>query len=84
MDTRAATLALVALTSGALAAGGFALAAWLEVFAPCRVAYRLSPAMRDSLACQSHAAITLLSLLLVGAAGVLVIAAGVRYFRSSV
>lgn len=78
MDTRAATLALVALTSVFLAAVGFALAAWLEVFAPCRVAYRAPQVVYDSLACQSYAAINLLSLLLVGATGVLGIAVVAR------
>lgn len=82
MDTRAATLALVALTSGALAAVGLALAMWLEVFAPCRVDYRAPQAVYDSLACQLYAAITLFSLLLAGAAGVLGIAAALRLHGS--
>jgi hypothetical protein len=78
MDTRAATLILVALSSAVCAAVGFALTAWVEVFAPCRVAYRQPPAVYESLACQIHAAITLFSLLLVAAAAVCCVAAGIR------
>lgn len=80
MGTRAATLALVSLTSAALAAVGFALAAWLDVFAPCRVVYRAPQVVYDSLACQSYAAIALFSSLLVGAAGVLGIVATVLLY----
>lgn len=80
MDIRAATLVSVALTSAVLAILGFALTAWLDVFAPCRVDYRAPQAVYDSLACQLHAAINLFSLLLVGAAGVFGILVAARLY----
>jgi hypothetical protein len=80
MDSRAAILALVALASAVLAALGAALTAWLDVFAPCRVDYRAPQAVYDSLVCQLHAAITLFSLLLVGATGVFGIVVAARLY----
>lgn len=82
VDTRAVILALVAVASGSIAGVGFALGRWLEPFAPCRVAYRQPDVVYESLACQIHAAITLFSLLLMGAAAALAVVAGVRFHGS--
>jgi hypothetical protein len=58
---RALLFGLTAGASGLLAASGFAAAAWLDAFAPCRVLYRVSDAVHGSLACQSYYAIVLFS-----------------------
>ena len=72
---RALLFALTAGAGGLLAASGFAAAAWLEAFEPCRVQYRVSDAVQGSLACQSYNAIVLLSWgLALGACGMAVIA----------
>ena len=73
---RASLFALTALASGLLAAGGFAAAAWLEVFAPCRVGYRLSDQVYGSLACQAYFKLAQFSAVLAfGACGLAAIAA---------
>lgn len=72
---RALLFALTAGAAGLLAVSGFASAAWLDAFEPCRVLYRVSDAVRGSLACQSYNAIVLLSWgLALGACGMAVIA----------
>ena len=70
----------VAAASLFVAALGFGAATWLEVFAPCRVLYRVQPTVQGSLACQTYAALNLASLLLALAALVLVLVAAVRAF----
>jgi hypothetical protein len=73
----------VAITAGAggvVAAGGYALAAGLDVFAPCRVLYRLQENVYGSLACQSYYAIVLFSGLLAFAACGLAGLAGILAF----
>jgi hypothetical protein len=76
---RALLFALTAVVSGLLAAGGFAVAAWLDAFAPCRVAYRVSDDVRGSLACQSYSAISLFSAVLAFSACGLVVIAGILF-----
>jgi hypothetical protein len=68
MTDRAAKVASVAVGSGVLSVIGFVSARSLDFFAPCRVLYRVSQAVQDSLACQSYSAISLASLLFVLAA----------------
>lgn len=65
--------------SGLLAAGGFAAAAWLDVFTPCRVAYRVSDTVYGSLACQTYYALDLLSTIFAFAACGLVVIAGILF-----
>jgi hypothetical protein len=74
---RALLFALTAGVSGLLAAGGFAAAAWLDVFTPCRVSYRVSDEVYGSLACQSYYAIGLFSAVLGFAACGLAAIAGI-------
>lgn len=69
--------ALVAVACGALAVTGFTLAFRVEAFAPCRVLYRVSQAVQDSLACHIHSALGLASLLFVVAAVGSATAAGI-------
>jgi hypothetical protein len=72
---RALLFALTAGAGGLLAGSGFAAAAWLDAFAPCRVLYQVSDAVHGSLACQSYYAIVLFSTgLAFGACGMAVIA----------
>ena len=72
---RALLFALTAGASGFLAASGFAAAAWLDAFEPCRVLYQVSDAVHGSLACQSYSAIILFSTgLAFGACGMAVVA----------
>jgi len=76
---RALRFALTACASGLLAAGGFAGAAWLDAFAPCRVSYRVSDAVYGSLACQSYYAMDLFSAVLAFAACGLAVIAGILF-----
>lgn len=78
MDDRSSQLALAALAAGAIAVVGFSLAASLDLFAPCRIVYRMQPAVYGSLECQLYAAITLFSLLLSAVAGIVAIVVAVR------
>jgi len=72
---RALPLVFTAVFSGLLAAGGFAAAAWLDVFTPCRVDYRVSDAVYGSLACQAYYTLAMFSAVLAFAAcGLAVIA----------
>lgn len=80
MDDRSAKLALLALVSGALAALGLLLAAWLPPFADCRADYRMPREVYASLACQVYAAITLFSLLLCAVAVVMAVVVAVRFY----
>ncbi len=70
-------LALTAGVSGLVAAAGFAAAAWLDVFTPCRVPYRVSDTVYGSLACQSYYTIGLFSAVLAFAACGLAAIAGI-------
>jgi hypothetical protein len=81
-DELSLKLALVALASGLGAGGGLWLVASLDAFAPCRAPYRMAQTVYDSLACQTSAAISLFSLLLMGVAVVAAIVAAVRVFVS--
>jgi len=76
---RALLFALTAGASGLLAAGGFALAAWLDAFAPCRVSYRVGDNVHGTLACQSYSAIMLFSTLLVLGTCALAATAGILF-----
>jgi hypothetical protein len=76
MNDRAIKVAIVAVASFVLSAGGFVASESLEVFAACRVLYPTRDPVQDSLACQCYAAISLFSLLLLAAAVVLAVAAG--------
>jgi hypothetical protein len=76
---RALLLALTAGASGLLAAGGFAAAAWLDVFSPCRVSYRVSDQVYGSLACQLYYMIAQLSTVLAFAACGLAAVAGILF-----
>jgi len=76
---RALLFALTAGSSGLLAAGGFAAAARLDVFASCRVAYRVSDTVYGSLACQIYYALGLLSAMFAVAACGLAVIAGILF-----
>jgi hypothetical protein len=80
MSEGAIKSAITAGASGVLAVGGFALAARLDAFEPCRVLYRLQETVEGSLACQSYYAIVLFSTLLAYAACGLVGLAGILLF----
>jgi hypothetical protein len=82
VNERAAKIGLAAVVCGVLAFTGYALVLTIDAFEPCRVLYRIPPAVRDSLACRIHSAITLASLLFVVATAVSLAAAGVlAYWR---
>jgi hypothetical protein len=72
-------LLLTAGVTGALAAAGFALAAWADVFAPCRVPYRVSDELYGSLGCQLYYALGLFSAVLAFAACGLAAVAGILF-----
>ncbi|MEO8467116.1 MAG: hypothetical protein ABI640_17425 [Gammaproteobacteria bacterium] len=72
-------LVLTAVFSGLLAAGGFAADAWLDMFTPCRVSYRISDTVYGSLACQTYYAIALFSAVLAFAACGLAVIAGILF-----
>ncbi len=76
---RAIVVALTAGFSGLLATGGFAAAAWLDVFTRCRVAYRVSDTVYGSIECQSYSALSLLSAVLALAACGLAVIAGILF-----
>jgi hypothetical protein len=77
MEEREAKVGLVAIACGALALGGLAAGSRVDAFAPCRVAYRIHQAVQDSLACHMYSAIGTASLLLLVAAAVSALTAGV-------
>ena len=63
MTNRIAKVVSVAIGSAVLSIIGFLSASSLDFFGPCRVVYRVSQAVQDSLACQTYSAITLASVL---------------------
>jgi hypothetical protein len=74
---------MLVLTAGAgllLAGGAFLASASIEAFDPCRVPYRLPPAVEGSLACQSYFALVLFSKVLSLAACGLAVLAGILVF----
>lgn len=72
-------LLLTAAITGILAAAGFGLAAWADVFAPCRVPYRVSDQLYGSLACQLYYTLGLFSAVLALAACGLAVVAGILF-----
>jgi len=81
MQERVAKAGLVALACGALTLSGFALASYLDAFAPCRVLYRIHQAVQDSLACHMYSAIGTASLLFLVATVVSAVAAAILVLR---
>jgi ABC-type transport system involved in cytochrome c biogenesis permease subunit len=80
MHKRAAFLALLAVTSAVAAAISALASSSLAAFEPCRVLYRTHQPVQDSLACQAHSAIGLLSLLFLLGSFVLALFAGASWF----
>jgi cytosine/adenosine deaminase-related metal-dependent hydrolase len=76
---RALLLLLTAGLTGGLAAAGFAFAGMADVFAPCRVAYRVSDELYGSLACQLYYTLGLFSAVLAFAACGLLAVAGILF-----
>ena len=80
MTDRVVKVAAVAIGSGVLSVLGFVSASTLDFFAACRVLYRVTQAVQDSLACQSYSAVTLASMLFFVAALGFAVATGLLVF----
>jgi hypothetical protein len=80
MRSRAVFFGLLAVASAVAAAAGTFASSSLAAFEPCRVMYRTYQPVQDSLTCQAHSAIGLLSLLFLFGAFVCAVFAGARWF----